>query len=40
MLKGEFSNQNSEDFVGIAVLNTSDVKLGKHPYEVDLYKNQ
>ena len=30
----------SEDFIGIAVLNFADIRLGKHPYEIDFYKNK
>lgn len=29
-----------EDFVGIAVINLIDIKLGKNPYEINFYKNQ
>jgi hypothetical protein len=41
MVRGDNGNtQSSEDFIGIAVLNNNDIKLGKHPYEVEFYKNQ
>lgn len=40
MIKGEASNHNTEDYIGIAVLNMNDIKLGKSPYEIDFYINQ
>lgn len=40
MLKGKDRSYSSEDFIGIAVLNSSDIKIGKNPYEIDFYKNQ
>lgn len=38
MVKGETTI--GEDFIGIAVLNVADIRLGKNPYEFDFYKNQ
>lgn len=40
MIKGDANNHNSEDYIGIGVLNMNDVKLGKFPYEIDFYLNQ
>ncbi len=43
MLKGSFGREEEregEDFLGIAVLNAGDVKVGKAPCEIDFYKNQ
>jgi len=32
MLKSNDSEYPSEDFIGIAVLNSSDIRIGKNPY--------
>lgn len=40
MLKNKNINISAEEFIGIAVINMNDIKIGKHPYEMDFYKNQ
>lgn len=32
MIKPDSGDVGSDDFVGIAILNSGDIKLGKHPY--------
>lgn len=40
IVKKQNDKKDRDDFLGIAVISPSDLKLGLNPYEIALFKNQ